>query len=72
MVSRAMKWQADSEGNGYFSDEASIPTWARGYVEAAREHGVLTGREGNRFAPVEVTTRAEAAVVLLRLWKVLY
>ena len=72
MVTRAMKWQAEGKGSGYFSDEASIPTWARGYVEAARERGVLTGRAGNRFAPAEVATRAEAAVVLLRLWKVLY
>lgn len=71
MVSRAMKWQAGQAGNAYFSDEASIPAWAKGYVEAARERGVLTGREGNRFAPAEVATRAEAAVVLLRLWKVL-
>lgn len=72
MVSRAMKWQVKSERNAHFSDVASIPTWARGYVEAAREHGVLSGRAGNRFAPAEVATRAEAAVVLLRLWKVLY
>ncbi|OXS52921.1 hypothetical protein B1A99_31705 [Cohnella sp. CIP 111063] len=67
MVSRVMKWQTGQEGNAYFSDEASIPAWAKGYVEAARERGVLTGRDGNRFAPAEVATRAEAAVVLLRL-----
>lgn len=72
MVSRAMKWQVGSKGGGYFSDESGIPNWAKGYVEAARERGVLTGRSGNRFAPEEVTTRAEAAVVLLRLWKLLY
>ncbi|MFX3631809.1 MAG: immunoglobulin-like domain-containing protein [Candidatus Pristimantibacillus sp.] len=68
MVSRAMKWQAAGEGNAHFSDEASIPAWAKGYVGAARERGILTGRDGNRFAPAEDATRAEAAVVLLRLW----
>ena len=72
MVSKATKWKAGGEGNARFSDEATIPGWAKGYVEAARERGVLTGRDGNRFAPAEVATRAEAAVVLLRLWKVLY
>jgi len=72
MVAKAMKWKAGSESGPLFSDEASIPGWAKGHVYAAREHGVLTGRDGNRFAPSELTTRAEAAVVLLRLWKVLY
>jgi len=72
MVSRAMNWQAGKAGNAYFSDETSIPAWAKDYVAAARERGVLTGRDGNRFAPDGLTTRAEAAVVLLRLWKVLY
>jgi len=71
MVSKAMKWEAGSEGNAYFSDDASIPAWAGGYVEAARARGILSGRDGNRFAPAEATTRAEAAVVLLRLRKVL-
>lgn len=71
MVVKAMKWKSESEGNAHFADDASIPSWARGYVEAARERGILTGRDGNRFAPGEATTRAEAAVVLLRLWKVL-
>ncbi|MFC4306338.1 S-layer homology domain-containing protein [Cohnella boryungensis] len=48
-----------------------MPAWAKDYVDAARERGVLTGRDGNRFAPDGLTTRAEAAVVLLRPWKLL-
>ncbi|MGG4400726.1 S-layer homology domain-containing protein [Paenibacillus amylolyticus] len=69
MVSKAMKWNADRTANSYFSDNTSIPTWAKAYVEAAQEHGLLKGQAGNRFVPEGRTTRAEAAVVLLRLWK---
>jgi len=69
MVSKAMKWNADRTASSYFSDNTSIPTWAKAYVEAAQEHGLLKGQAGNRFVPEGRTTRAEAAVVLLRLWK---
>src|SRR5690606_5411594 len=71
MVVKAMKWQAGSIGSAHFSDDASIPSWAKGYVEAARQRGILSGRDGHRFALAEVTTRAEAAGVSLRLWKIL-
>jgi len=70
MVSKTMKWEASSTDRSYFSDYASIPAWAKGYVEAAREHGLITGRAGNQFAPAAFTTRAEATVLLLRLWKI--
>ena len=69
MVSKVMKWKAGSTASPYFSDDAHIPTWAKAYVEATREHGLLEGKEGKRFVPDGRTTRAEAAVVLLRLWK---
>lgn len=69
MVSKVMEWKAGSTDSPYFSDDAHIPTWAKAYIEAAREHGLLEGKEGKRFVPDGRTTRAEAAVVLLRLWK---
>ncbi|QMV40966.1 S-layer homology domain-containing protein [Cohnella cholangitidis] len=71
MISKAMKWKADGAASPFFSDDASIPAWAKPYVEAAREHGVLSGQAGNRFVPDGLTTRAEAAVALLRLWQTL-
>ncbi|TVX99124.1 S-layer homology domain-containing protein [Cohnella terricola] len=71
MVSRAMNWKAGSAESPFFSDDAVIPAWAKTYVEAARERGILVGRAGNEFKPNGLTTRAEAAVVLLRLRKVL-
>ncbi|WP_336763304.1 RCC1 domain-containing protein [Paenibacillus sp. USHLN196] len=71
MVSRAMNWQTDRTASPFFSDDVRIPAWARTYVETAREHGIIVGRVGNQFQPDGLTTRAEAAVALLRLWKVL-
>ncbi|WP_138753957.1 S-layer homology domain-containing protein [Paenibacillus sinopodophylli] len=72
MVSRAMKWEAENAKSASFADDASIPAWARDYVANAYENGLIKGRENNHFAPTGLTTRAEAAVVLLRLWNVLY
>ncbi|RAV08806.1 S-layer homology domain-containing protein [Paenibacillus contaminans] len=72
MISRAMKWNVNSTESPSFSDDNSIPAWAKGYVEAAREHGILVGRANNQFVPEGLTTRAEAAVALLRLRNVIH
>ncbi|MCP1308102.1 OmpL47-type beta-barrel domain-containing protein [Paenibacillus tyrfis] len=67
MVARASNLQAGPEAElSMFADAADIPVWAKGYVAAARQHGFVQGRENGRFAPQEHTTRAEAAVLLLR------
>lgn len=71
MISRAMKWGADGTDRTYFSDDVRIPAWAKPYIVATYERGLLIGRSGNKFDPAGLTTRAEAAVVLLRLWKAL-
>ncbi|MFX3631833.1 MAG: S-layer homology domain-containing protein [Candidatus Pristimantibacillus sp.] len=71
MVSRAMKWEAGSTESTYFSDDVRIPVWAKPYIAATYEHGFLIGGSGNKFDPEGLTTRAEAAVVFLRLWKAL-
>ncbi|THF77060.1 RCC1 domain-containing protein [Cohnella fermenti] len=72
MVAKTMGWEATSQDSPSFSDAAAIPGWARGYIEAVREHGIVEGRDGNEFMPAGLTTRAEAAVVLLRLWHTLH
>jgi alpha-tubulin suppressor-like RCC1 family protein len=71
MVAKVMNWKASSEKSPAFADEASIPAWAKAYVETTRERGILVGRAGNQFVPNGVATRAEAAVMLLRFWKFL-
>ena len=54
-----------------FSDDADIPTDAKGYVSAAYSLGYIKGSaddEGNLcFAPNDTITRAEAAVILRRM-----
>ncbi|MBP1991628.1 RCC1 domain-containing protein [Paenibacillus eucommiae] len=71
MVSKAMEGKAGNMASTSFADDARIPAWAKAYVEAARGYGIIEGRAGNQFVPDGLTTRAEAAVVLLRLWKIL-
>ncbi len=50
-----------------FADADSIPAWAKDKVAAAQQNGLMIGRSGSRFAPHEAVTRAEAAVLLLRM-----
>ena len=51
-----------------FSDDASIPAWAKGPVSAALKAGAIQGSRDESGAPVfgagEAVTRAEAAVIL--------
>lgn len=59
------------ESSTGFSDEAQISAWARPYVAAAREAGLLSGRPGtdgqSAFCPDAPITPAEAAVLLDRI-----
>jgi hypothetical protein len=68
MLAKALKLKTDQEPDAAFSDHASIPVWAKPYVEAVHAKGLLQGRGVNQFDPDGVTTRAEAAAAMLRLW----
>ncbi|MGO4110864.1 OmpL47-type beta-barrel domain-containing protein [Paenibacillus sp. YAF4_2] len=52
---------------GMFADADDIPAWAAGYVAALQEKGLLQGRGDGKFEPTGHATRAEAAVLLLRI-----
>jgi len=52
---------------GSFADAAQIPVWAREAVAAVVASGLMQGRGGGQFAPLERTTRAEAVIVLGKL-----
>ncbi len=67
MIARALQLPTASSTSTDFADDEDIPNWAKGRVEALRERGIITGRNGNRFAANETATRAEAAVMLLRM-----
>ncbi|MNJ39986.1 Endo-1,4-beta-xylanase A precursor [compost metagenome] len=70
MMARAMKWEIE-QGSTTFMDDGEIPDWAKGYIQEAVQRGLVSGREGNRFSSSDSATRAEATVLLLRLWHVL-
>ncbi|MCR8658644.1 S-layer homology domain-containing protein [Paenibacillus endoradicis] len=72
MIARAMAWETKGIVNTPFADDAKIPAWGKAYVEVTRKHGLMLGLKDNRFAPEGQTTRAEATVVLLRLWKLIH
>lgn len=52
-----------------FADQSQIPVWAKEAVAKVTRLGTMQGRADNRFDPHEVTTRAEAAVVMYRIFK---
>lgn len=66
MVARALKLPQDAKVTG-FADDAIIPAWAKGGVEASRVKGIIKGRGNNRFDPSDRATRAEALVVIMRM-----
>lgn len=67
IIARALQLQPEMDVVTSFDDDADIPQWAKGAVEALRKLGIVTGRSINQFAPNELTTRAEAVVILLRM-----
>ena len=54
-----------------FADEDTIAAYAVTAVDWARDTGVITGRDGNRFDPSGRATRAQAAVILHRYLELL-
>nr|WP_243183068.1 S-layer homology domain-containing protein [Anaerosolibacter carboniphilus] len=66
---RALGFENKAPNPGYytsFSDDRSIPNWARDSVYVARELDLISGDEYNRVNPNKVVTRAEAASMLVR------
>ncbi|MCR2806425.1 family 10 glycosylhydrolase [Paenibacillus soyae] len=56
------------EGAGLpFEDGELAPGWARGYIAAAVEAGLMQGKGSGTFDPIEDASRAEAVVLLLSL-----
>lgn len=51
----------------HFTDATDISPWAEMSVLHVVGAGLMQGRENGRFAPQALTTRAEAAVIFLRL-----
>ncbi|NIK78732.1 hypothetical protein FHS15_003878 [Paenibacillus castaneae] len=67
MIVRALGLKVDSNAKTTFADANTIPAWAKPYVAAANEAGLIKGRGNNLFAPNENATRAEAVIMILAL-----
>lgn len=67
MIARAANLPVLEDAVTGFSDDEEIPAWAKGYVAAAEASRLLEGRGDDRFVPADTITRAEAAVILIRL-----
>lgn len=52
-----------------FNDKAAISGYAQGAVTALQQYGMLKGKNGNRFAPDDTLSRAEAAVLIYNLYQ---
>ncbi|WP_334075402.1 S8 family serine peptidase [Paenibacillus sp. A14] len=52
-----------------FSDQKEIPSWAKEAAAKVAGLGLLQGKSGNRFEGEAFATRAEAAVVMYRLYR---
>ena len=50
-----------------FNDAEKISPFAKESISKLVEMGILTGRDGNMFAPKDTLTRAEAAAIFQRL-----
>ncbi|MDR6554413.1 S-layer homology domain-containing protein [Paenibacillus qinlingensis] len=67
LIAKAAKLQTANKQRTTFADDAAIAGWSMPYVSAAQRAGLVQGQNENVFHPLGTTTRAEAAVLLLRL-----
>lgn len=61
---KSMKF--DTKDTQAFKDENDLSSWAEDAVLWAKDSGILSGREDNRFDPKQGATRAEIAMVFMR------
>ncbi|RXZ81505.1 glycosyl hydrolase family protein [Paenibacillaceae bacterium] len=66
MIARALQLSGEEHTLTSFADQVKIAAWARPFMAAAVEQGILEGRGNNVLAPNDNATRAEAVTMLLR------
>lgn len=67
LIGRAMGIQVNQAAKLIFTDASESPKWAVPYITAVTEAGLVHGVGGNRFAPNQRATRAEAATCIISL-----
>ncbi|MDR3295573.1 MAG: S-layer homology domain-containing protein [Clostridiales Family XIII bacterium] len=68
MLARALELTGDGSQLSY-TDRAEIASWARDAVAALTENGGVTGFPDGSFHPLDVATKAQAAVAILRTFR---
>lgn len=75
MICRALAYRGstgtEDQGGGIslenFSDSQQMSSWALADITSVLRQGIMNGRSATEFAPLENATRAEAAVMILRM-----
>jgi len=65
MVVKASDLAVDKDRKTTFSDDADIPTWAKGAIAAAQQSGILEFIKDNRLLPTVPATRAESVTAIV-------
>ncbi|BFH60808.1 S-layer homology domain-containing protein [Paenibacillus azoreducens] len=66
MLIRALGESSGSSQPLKFTDVQQIPSWARPFVEAAVNRGIMNGYANGSFGPGKLITRAEMAAMAIR------
>jgi hypothetical protein len=67
MIAKALGQSVEANAATGFADDRDIPAWAKGSVAIVKQAGIVQGKSGNKFAPQDNATRAEAVTVLLKM-----
>ena len=67
ILSRLLGLNSNDKGADVFYDSKQISVWAKGYVGAAAEQGLIKGYEDNSYMPQNNIKRAEAVSLLDRV-----
>ena len=69
MIAVAMNLPLNEQAGLSFSDQKSIPNWARSAIAAAQKAGIINGYKDGSFGPQRNITRAEMAVMIAKAKK---
>lgn len=67
MVGRILEIDSDTDVDTAFMDMDSIPSWARGYVTALKDLGIINGYPDHTFRASNPISREEAAAIVMRM-----
>jgi endo-1,4-beta-xylanase len=66
IIVKAKGLEIPSDTKTDFVDDDSIPEWAKGYVKAAYEAGIIKGYDDKKFKAFNILTRKEMAAMTMR------